>query len=229
MTFTLLEKLMKRALIFIILFSLFGHQVIAHQSMENQKKSEGQKTKKIKKSKMGVFRTFIPHKVDLHGWGMELGFGQHAYRDSVTRFSLLTPYLLKGDVDNGIRLNLQLENSNFLNTVEDYRFTTTSLLVEFNNPAYRNLLYNYFNLGISISNIDSTLYDQSLMSYPFSIGLNMILKEKPRVGSIFIEYRFTISSDYDKESSTPNLSVSEKVKGSAFDTEGLYFGYRFIF
>lgn len=220
---------MKLKLILFIFTSIFSYQLFASADSNKVETKTESREKQQKSETTGLIGTASSYfKIRKNGWGLELGLGQHAYRESVYRYSVISPYFFS-EVNQSFRLNLQLENSRFLDSKKSYSSLTTSLLIEVDSDVYSRFIYSYMNFGVSISNIDDKLYDKILISYPFSLGVHLLTSVKPNLGSFFIEYRLPISSDYDKQNSTPSESLLNKVKEAAMLSQGLYVGIRIIY
>ena len=127
---------------------------------------------------------------DISGWGLDLSFGNQAYMDFATRVSVVTPHLFSSINNLKWRASLDFMGRNL--QTDDTTMSEFGLSLESNSAVYKDIVYSVAKFGVSVVDIDETIYDDTIVSVPLSFGLQVIVKNTERmVLSYFVDYRFS--------------------------------------
>jgi hypothetical protein len=165
--------------------------------------------------------------LDIDNWGLEVAFSSQSYMEENDRLSFFSPHLFGGWYDSSFRLTLdwitrKLENSS------SGRFGELTLSIEENSRIYKDIAYSYLRLGVSQMFIDDRFYDGPVLSVPAVFGGHFVVANSTQgVISYFVEYRFTVFTDYTESESLPGVAATLP-KGTFF-SEAIAMGIRYIF
>lgn len=170
---------------------------------------------------------FLEENPDLSSWGIEAAFSSQSYMEENNRITLLSPHLFEGFYQSNFRLALDLISRKLESSNTD-RFGEIVLSIEENSKIYKDIAYSYLRLGVSQMLIDDQLYDGAVTSVPVAFGGHFVVANSTGgVVSYFVEYRFTLLSDYKNEKSLPG-AVAQLPKETFF-SEAIAMGIRYNF
>lgn len=159
---------------------------------------------------------------DLNGWGLDLSFGNQPYMDFATRISVLTPHLFGSF--NGLKWRAALDFMGRNSQLNDTTISELGLSLESNSAVYRDVVYSFAKFGVSVLDVDETIYDDAIISVPLSFGLQVVVRNTERfVMSYFVDYRFSLFNNFDEDDLSANVRKEEIFSGTTS------FGLRLLF
>jgi hypothetical protein len=160
---------------------------------------------------------------NIKGWGLDLSFGSQPNTDYSTRVSILSPHLFHFFNDLEWRLTVDYIGRKYPALSDDNQ-SEFALSLESNSAIYKDLVYSFAKFGVSIFELDESIYNETLLSVPLSFGLQVVFRNTEKlVASYFVDYRFSLYNNFEEDDSPANLEKEFLLGGS------ISFGLRLLF
>lgn len=165
---------------------------------------------------------------DTSGWGFNVGFGSQPYMEDVTRIGVVSNHWFEGLRGNHWRGQLDWRLSS-LQAYSSYSISELMFSMGVDSKIYKDIVFTNVKLGVGMMTMNDYLYDGSIITFPITLGINIIYSNTVKsVSSIFIEQQFYMSNDYDIKKSLPS-NASVGIDEDALFSGTLFMGVKSIF